>query len=246
MNSSGPPWTPPSRPGSVGVRGSGPLSSTPPTTPLSLSGNGLRRPWCKFGSHWIHPVPAQARRIRGHAAGCMAVQLLTALLLGARPLWSSLLLRSDLVAVPTPTAGAERPWEGACVGWPPSAPIPRPNASWTVSGKLVGRVSRDGHPPTQSPTPHAQLVEPADHLANGVLIGAHQSGRSPARCCPAEAITTSARRYLITGLVALGSPRRTIRSSRCPSPDGPWGRLGARVRCTLRKGQDSSLRRAHN
>jgi hypothetical protein len=34
---------------------------------------------------------------------------------------------------------------------------------------------------------------------------------------PAEASTTSARRYLITLFVAFGSPRRTIRSSRCPS-----------------------------
>jgi hypothetical protein len=48
------PWTPPSRPGSAGVRGSSPLSSTPLTWPFSLPEGGLRLSMVRV---W-RPLPA--------------------------------------------------------------------------------------------------------------------------------------------------------------------------------------------
>lgn len=44
--------TPSGRPGSVGVRGSSPLSSTPSIRPFSISEGGLTRFWCQRGGHW--------------------------------------------------------------------------------------------------------------------------------------------------------------------------------------------------
>ena len=50
-DSSGLRRTPSGRPGSVGVRGSSPLSSTLLTRPFSDSESGFRRFWCQRGGH---------------------------------------------------------------------------------------------------------------------------------------------------------------------------------------------------